>query len=282
MFLRSVSRTFTIVERRALCCASDPHRCSQWMWFSHRNIQKTDQPGPSTESDLATALHRLSLRRQNYLSEKQFFAEEWQRKIQVLADQKEEGSGCGTPTESLASLYTDQSETTDLSSASCLRGFMPEKLQIVKPLEGNKWGPFLSDVAYGFAFPWKWCVSCNCAGAIFIIPKSSLFIWPCTAEFCGKLMKRFAFSMPSAVSSLLQMLFLYKCGGRQVIFSCPLLRNILDSGAFQIALVEKNPLASAGDLRDVGSIPELGRPPEGGHSNPLQYSCLENPMDRGA
>lgn len=102
------------------------------------NIQKTDQPGPSTESDLATALHRLSLRRQNYLSEKQFFAEEWQRKIQVLADQKEEGSGCGTPTESLASLYTDQSETTDLSSASCLRGFMPEKLQIVKPLEGSQ------------------------------------------------------------------------------------------------------------------------------------------------
>ncbi|KAJ1064796.1 hypothetical protein K5549_005605 [Capra hircus] len=99
------------------------------------NIQRADQPGPSTESDLATALHRLSLRRQNYLSEKQFFAEEWQRKIQVLADQKEEGSGCGTPTESLASLYTDQSEITDPSSASCLRGFMPEKLQIVKPLE---------------------------------------------------------------------------------------------------------------------------------------------------
>ena len=95
-------------------------------------------------------------------------------------------------------------------------------------------------------------------------------------------MKRFAFSTPSAVSSLLQMLFLYKCGGREVIFSCPLLRNILDSGAFQIALVEKNPPASAEDVRDVGSIPGLGRPPEGGHSNPLQYSCLENPMDRGA
>lgn len=95
-------------------------------------------PGPSEDSDLATALHRLSLRRQNYLSEKQFFAEEWERKIQVLADQKEGASDCGTPTESLASLCTDQSETTDLSSANCLRCFMPEKLQIVKPLEGNK------------------------------------------------------------------------------------------------------------------------------------------------
>ncbi|XP_047629190.1 trafficking kinesin-binding protein 2 isoform X2 [Phacochoerus africanus] len=102
------------------------------------NVQKVDQPGPSAESDLATALHRLSLRRQNYLSEKQFFAEEWERKIQVLADQKEGVNGCGTPTESLASFCTDQSEITDLSSATCLRGFMPEKLQIVKPLEGSQ------------------------------------------------------------------------------------------------------------------------------------------------
>ncbi|NP_001126964.1 trafficking kinesin-binding protein 2 [Pongo abelii] len=100
--------------------------------------QKMGQPGPSGDSDLATALHRLSLRRQNYLSEKQFFAEEWQRKIQVLADQKEGVSGCVTPTESLPSLCTNQSEITDLSSASCLRGFMPEKLQIVKPLEGSQ------------------------------------------------------------------------------------------------------------------------------------------------
>ena len=37
--------------------------------------------------------------------------------------------------------------------------------------------------------------------------------------------------------------------------------------------------ANAGDLKDVGLIPGLERSPEGGHSNPLQYSCLENPMD---
>ena len=35
-------------------------------------------------------------------------------------------------------------------------------------------------------------------------------------------------------------------------------------------------------MRDLGSIPGLGRSPGGGHGNPLQYSCLENPMDRGA
>ena len=43
-----------------------------------------------------------------------------------------------------------------------------------------------------------------------------------------------------------------------------------------MALVVKNPPASAGDIRDVGSFLELGRSPEGGHGNPLQYSCLEN------
>ena len=35
-------------------------------------------------------------------------------------------------------------------------------------------------------------------------------------------------------------------------------------------------------IRDVSAVPGLGRPPGGGHSNPLQYSCLENPMDTGA
>ena len=44
----------------------------------------------------------------------------------------------------------------------------------------------------------------------------------------------------------------------------------------------KNPPANAGDTGDVGSIPGLGRSPRGGNDNPLQYSCLENPMDRGA
>ena len=42
----------------------------------------------------------------------------------------------------------------------------------------------------------------------------------------------------------------------------------------------KNLPANAGDLRDEGSIPRSGRSPGGGHSNPFQYSCLENPMDR--
>ena len=50
----------------------------------------------------------------------------------------------------------------------------------------------------------------------------------------------------------------------------------------QVALVAKNLPANAGDLRDLGSVLGLGRSPEGGHGNSLQYSCLENPMDRGA
>ena len=51
---------------------------------------------------------------------------------------------------------------------------------------------------------------------------------------------------------------------------------------FQVALMVKSPPANVGDIRDVISIPGLGRCPEGPHGNPLQYSCLENPMDRGA
>ena len=52
--------------------------------------------------------------------------------------------------------------------------------------------------------------------------------------------------------------------------------------ASQAALGVKKPPANAGDLREVGSIPGSGRSPGGGHGNPLQYSCLENSMDRGA
>ena len=52
--------------------------------------------------------------------------------------------------------------------------------------------------------------------------------------------------------------------------------------AFQVVLVVKNSPANAGDIRDTGSVPGLGRSHEGGHGNPLQYSCLENPMNRGA
>ena len=62
-----------------------------------------------------------------------------------------------------------------------------------------------------------------------------------------------------------------------------------DLTASQVALVVKNTPPSVGDLRDVDSIPGsdpleegMGRSPGGGHDNPLQYSCLENSMDRGA
>ena len=53
-------------------------------------------------------------------------------------------------------------------------------------------------------------------------------------------------------------------------------------GASQVALMIKNMPDNAGDIRDLGSIPGSEKSPGGGHNNPLQYSCLENPMDRGA
>ena len=52
--------------------------------------------------------------------------------------------------------------------------------------------------------------------------------------------------------------------------------------ASQLELVVKNLPANAGDTRDLGSLPGSGRSPGGGHGNPLQYSCLEHLMDRGA
>ena len=54
------------------------------------------------------------------------------------------------------------------------------------------------------------------------------------------------------------------------------------AGVSQVLLVGKNLPAHAGDLRDMGSIPGSRRSPRGERGNPLQYSCLENPMDRGA
>ena len=48
-----------------------------------------------------------------------------------------------------------------------------------------------------------------------------------------------------------------------------------------MALVAKNLPANARDVKDTGSVPVLGRSPGGGHGSSLQYSCLENPMDRG-
>ena len=67
----------------------------------------------------------------------------------------------------------------------------------------------------------------------------------------------------------------------------PVLQNYSYNGghgkdAFQVVLVVKNPPASGGDIRDESSIPGLGRFFGGGHGNPLQYSCLEDPMYRGA
>ena len=52
--------------------------------------------------------------------------------------------------------------------------------------------------------------------------------------------------------------------------------------ASQLVQLVKNLPANAGDARDVGSIPGLGRSPEERHGNPIQYACLENLMNRGA
>ena len=57
---------------------------------------------------------------------------------------------------------------------------------------------------------------------------------------------------------------------------------IFQAGASQLALVVKSPLPNTGDAKDVGSIPGSGRSSGVGNENPLQYSCLQSFMDRGA
>ena len=57
---------------------------------------------------------------------------------------------------------------------------------------------------------------------------------------------------------------------------------VVSMWASQVELVVKNPPANAGDIRDTVLMSVSGRSPGGGHGHPLQYSCLENPMDRGA
>ena len=78
------------------------------------------------------------------------------------------------------------------------------------------------------------------------------------------------------MSTGVQVLYLFA----RVIFMIGLTTHKM--AALQVVLVVKNPLANAGDVRDSGLIPGSGRSPGEGNGNPLQYYCLENPMDRGA
>ncbi|XP_072507551.1 trafficking kinesin-binding protein 1 isoform X10 [Notamacropus eugenii] len=102
--------------------------------------KKPGTPGTPGSHDLEIALRRLSLRRENYLSERRFFEEEQERKLRELAEKGELRSGSLTPTESIMSLGTHSrfSEFTGFSGMSfSSRSYLPEKLQIVKPLEGS-------------------------------------------------------------------------------------------------------------------------------------------------
>ena len=77
----------------------------------------------------------------------------------------------------------------------------------------------------------------------------------------------------SCVDQLMRMLWA-EVRGTQPCFS--------SRSVSQAVLMVKNLPVNAGNMRDVGSIPGFGRSLGGGHGHPLQYSCLENPMDSGA
>ncbi|KAM8905223.1 trafficking kinesin-binding protein 2 isoform 2-T2 [Spinachia spinachia] len=95
------------------------------------------QPGCPGGNDLTKALHRLSLRRQNFLCERRFFQAEREKKLQALAGAEGGGggSGCSSPMGSACSSYSNLSELS--FGSSVFKTFLPEKLQIVKPMEGS-------------------------------------------------------------------------------------------------------------------------------------------------
>ncbi|XP_053324415.1 trafficking kinesin-binding protein 1 isoform X3 [Spea bombifrons] len=102
--------------------------------------KKPGTPGTPGSNDLETALRRLSLRRENFILERKFFEDDQERKLRSLAEKGEIHSGSVTPTDSIMSLGTHSriSELTGISGMSYgSRSYLPEKLQIVKPLEGS-------------------------------------------------------------------------------------------------------------------------------------------------
>ncbi|CAN2389656.1 Trafficking protein [Pristimantis euphronides] len=103
--------------------------------------KKPGTPGTPGSNDLETALRRLSLRRENYLLERKFFEDDQERKLRSLAEKGELHSGSVTPTESIMSLGTHSSRLSEFTGISGMsfssRSYLPEKLQIVKPLEGS-------------------------------------------------------------------------------------------------------------------------------------------------
>ncbi|KAF6719584.1 Trafficking kinesin-binding protein 2 [Oryzias melastigma] len=102
-----------------------------------REEEKMGQPGSPGGNDLTRALHRLSLRRQNLLSERNFFQTEQEKKLRALgeAEGDVEGSCCSSPMGSVLSSFSNLSELS--VNSSVFKTFLPEKLQIVKPMEGS-------------------------------------------------------------------------------------------------------------------------------------------------
>ncbi|XP_036394468.1 trafficking kinesin-binding protein 1 isoform X6 [Megalops cyprinoides] len=103
--------------------------------------KRLGQPGTPGGQDLEAALRRLSARQESHASERPFFEVERERKLRALAAQGDGSSGFLTPNDSILSIGTNYSSSSQHSSGSGLssgsRPYLPDRLQIVKPLEGS-------------------------------------------------------------------------------------------------------------------------------------------------
>uniref|UniRef100_A0A8D2ZJV7 Trafficking protein, kinesin binding 2 n=1 Tax=Scophthalmus maximus TaxID=52904 RepID=A0A8D2ZJV7_SCOMX len=103
-----------------------------------REEVRLGQPGCPGSNDLTRALHRLSLRRQNFMCERQFFQAEREKKLQALAGSEADGGESSVCSSPMGSMMSSCSNLSELSfGSSIFKTFLPEKLQIVKPMEGS-------------------------------------------------------------------------------------------------------------------------------------------------
>ena len=124
------------------------------------------------------------------------------------------------------------------------------------------------------SFPMSWLFT---SGSHSLLHPLLLFHRQTPPDFCDVIPLLFFAIYPPSHTSLNTILWVFMC-----LNFIELESYCAYFWAFQVVLEVKNSPAKAGDIRDTGSIPGLGWFPGGGHGNPLQYSCLENPMDRGA
>jgi len=157
------------------------------------------------------------------------------------------------------------------------------------PIPGILQARTLEWVVISFSNEWKWKVKVKSLSRVWpsATPWTAVFQAPPSMGFSRQ---EYWSGVPLPSPKLCLSHFLFHFKSHAIFFNlnyhpilketfrlCQKTRGTLFDGASQVLLMVENTPANAGDKRDMGFTPGSGRPPGGGHGNPLQYSCLENP-----